>query len=179
MKYVTEGVDSIRLELLQRNNWMTFLLKELRHNSLFSILWNESIHWCRYMRHEPTLYNFWMKIKCSFWFCFSTSILFWDWWREAQGIYSNEKPCSGEQEEEEADAGEEQQDLSRKISTASIRSDTDAAELHFSESWFHREAAVDTARYSFFFLRFMFIGQTCCGSGRICTHFFTFQYILD
>ena len=99
--------------------------------------------------------------------------------REAQGIHSNEKPCSGEQEEEEADAGEEQQDLSRKISTASIRSDTDAAELHFSESWFHREAAVDTARYSFFFLRFMFIGQTCCGSGRICTHFFTFQYILD
>jgi hypothetical protein len=47
--------------------------------------------------------------------------------------------CSGEQEEEEGEAGEEQ-DLARKISTASIKSDTDAAELHFSESWFHRQA---------------------------------------
>ncbi len=47
--------------------------------------------------------------------------------------------CPGEQEEEESEAGEEQ-DLARKISTASIKSDTDAAELHFSESWFHRQA---------------------------------------
>jgi hypothetical protein len=46
---------------------------------------------------------------------------------------------AGEQEEEEGEAGEEQ-DLARKISTASIKSDTDAAELHFSESWFHRQA---------------------------------------
>ncbi len=50
--------------------------------------------------------------------------------------------CSGEQEEEEGEPGEEQ-DLARKISTASIKSDTDAAELHFSESWFHRQAKPD------------------------------------
>jgi hypothetical protein len=54
---------------------------------------------------------------------------------------------TGEQEEDEAEAGEEQ-DLGRKISTASTRSDTDAAELHFSESWFHRQPARLVASFS-------------------------------
>ena len=45
----------------------------------------------------------------------------------------------GEQGDEEGEGGDTETPSLRKISsTSSMKSDTDATELHFSESWFHR-----------------------------------------